>query len=394
MKRRDWIQDASATVVASSLLTFVGAGCKAGNTKKVRLAVAGGNFGTQFFFHEHPNCEVTAVTDLRAERRDRLKSVYGCDTAYDSLEELLKKEKDVDAVALFTDAPLHAKHVLMCFKRGLHVLSAVPACVSVEEAQQLAEVQRSSGLKYMLAETSYYRPSCIFARNYFKKGLFGTLFYTEAEYYHDKGNLDALMSNKGTRFWNPDGTPSWRWGFPPMGYPTHALGFLVGVTDERITEVSCLGWGSEHPYVRKNAYDNPFWNETALMRTNKGHALRANVFWLVAGHGERASWYGDKATLLDADKYRGRPVLDIRTGRTQSIAFPEFHKSDMIPPPMRHSSGHGDSHVLSTAEFINGLADDRMPEIDLDRGLAMTVPGIIAHRSALKGGEQLKVPKW
>ncbi len=61
---------------------------------------------------------------------------------------------------------------------------------------------------------------------------------------------------------------------------------------------------------------------------------------------------------------------------------------------MRHSSGHGGSHVFLAAEFINALVEDREPAVDLYEALAMTVPGIVANESSHKGGEQLTVPNF
>ena len=66
----------------------------------------------------------------------------------------------------------------------------------------------------------------------------------------------------------------------------------------------------------------------------------------------------------------------------------------MLPKPMRHSSGHGGSHTFLTHEFIAALVEDREPAVDLYEALAMTVPGLVGHQSALKGGEQLKVPSF
>ena len=109
--------------------------------KKIRLAVVGGGFGTSFYFHEHPQCEVTAVTDLYAERRQRLRDTYRCDNVYESLEEMLKRRRDLDAVAIFSDVPSHVKHAKMCMEQGLHVISAVPACMSLEEAEELRAVE-------------------------------------------------------------------------------------------------------------------------------------------------------------------------------------------------------------------------------------------------------------
>ena len=70
------------------------------------MGVMGGGFGASFYWHEHPNCVVHAVSDLITERRDRLCSVYKCDRAYGSLEELIR-DPEIDAVAVFSGAPDH-----------------------------------------------------------------------------------------------------------------------------------------------------------------------------------------------------------------------------------------------------------------------------------------------
>jgi hypothetical protein len=48
--------------------------------------------------------------------------------------------------------------------------------------------------------------------------------------------------------------------------------------------------------------------------------------------------------------------------------------------------------VLLSAEFVTALVEDREPVIDVYHGLAITVPGLAGHQSALKGGERLRVP--
>ncbi len=62
------------------------------------------------------------------------------------------------------------------------------------------------------------------------------------EYYHQLFNLATVLTDKGQLCYDPGGKRSWRWGLPPMLYPTHSLGYLVGVTRERVTRISCLGW--------------------------------------------------------------------------------------------------------------------------------------------------------
>jgi predicted dehydrogenase len=359
------------------------------------LGVVGGRFGATFHWHEHPNCVVTGVTDLIPERRERLRRAYSCDTVYDSLEDMLAKAKDIDAVAIFSGADLHAKHTRMCMERGWHVVSACPTCFTVDEAEMLIEVKKKTGLKYMMAESGWYRQGCIFARNLYREGGLGEVFYIEAEYYHDRGDLKELVTNKKTRFYHPDGSPNWRVGMPPLMYPTHCLAYVVGVTGERITRVSGLGWGSEHIFLKKNPYNNPHWNEASLMKTNKGHMVRCNMFKLCAAGGERAQWFGDKASLyMPQQGVYNKTIKNERMGKSQPVNVPQYWKSDMLPEPMRHESGHGGSAVFISAEFVNALLEDREPEIDLYDSLAMTVPGIIAHQSAMKDGEQLPVPQF
>lgn len=371
-----------------------GLAAPADSSKKVRIGVVGGGFGASFQWHLHPNCTVAAVTDLRTDRRKRLRDTYRCDTFFDSLEQMLERARDLDAVAVFTGATDHYRHVEMCMSRGLHVISAVPACFSLEEAEKLKALKERTGLRYMMAETSYYRPGTIYARNLFRSGGFGELFYSEVEYYHDRGDLKKLVDDKASRFYAPDGSRTWRWGLPPLHYPTHSLGFTVGVTGERMRSVSALGWGSSHPWIDENQYDNPHWNQSALMQTDKGHMVRCNVFWLTADEGERAQWFGDKGSLYMRKGGLHPAKRRERMHEAEELRLPDYLNSDMLPEPMRVGSGHGGSHTFLSAEFINALVEDREPVIDVYESLAMTVPGIVGHQSALKDGEQMKVPQF
>jgi predicted dehydrogenase len=381
--------------VAAAAQGPAGAPLRNASAKKIRLGVAGGGFGASFHWHEHPGCAVAAVADLRADRRDRLRKAYRCDNVYASLEEMLNREKGLDAVAVFTGATSHFQHVEMCMKRGLHVQSACPAVSSLEQAEKLKELKERTGLRYMMAESSYYRGAAIHARNLYRAGAFGNIFYTESEYYHDRGDLQRLVSDTRSRFFEPDGSHSWRWGQPPMFYPTHALCYTTGITGERITHVSCIGTTTRHPWTADNQYGNPYWNQCALMLTDRGNMVRCNVFFLVAGEGERAQWFGERGTLAMANADRHADDWRLRLGGKQEIAIPEHWRNDpMLPAAMRHNSGHGGSAVFLCAEFINALLDDREPAVDVYQSLAMTVPGLVAHQSALRNGEQLKVPSF
>ena len=396
--RRDFMKLGSYAWAGSVLVTHP---VMAANTapRKLRIGVVGGSFGTAFQWHQHPDCIVEAVSDLREDRRKRLMQVYNCAKAYPSLEELVL-DKKVEAVAIFTDGPLHVQHVVEAMKHGKHVISAVPAAWgSIEQAELLLDTVKKSGLTYMMAETSHYQQFVISARKFQEQGKFGEIYYCESEYQHD--GLEGLYLSEGKR--------TWRYGMAPMHYPTHCTAHLVSVTGERLTEVVCHGWGDDSDFLKDNAYKNPFWNESAMFRTDRGHGFRVNVWWKGAHRGaERAQWIGDKMSFYAAHPNGLGPTILRKGNQTEkddagfvrnlpnfeNYQQPQWWETDMLPEPLRHDSGHHGSHTFLTHEFIDALVHNRRPTVDVYEALAYTVPGIIAHESALRDGERLKIPQY
>lgn len=396
--RRRFLQAGGAALAGVTLAGDLAAATIPGPmpAKKIRIGIVGGGFGTSFQWHEDPNCIVQAVSDLIPERREKLMRTYKCAKSYESLEKLIL-DKSIDAVAVFTGAPDHVRHAVACMKAGKHVISAVPACMDLDEAEELLDVVNSTGLTYMMAETSYYRQAMISARKWYAEGEFGDIIYSESEYHHP--GTDGLWYDK-------DGKQTWRHGLPVMKYPTHCTSFLTGLTGERLVEVTSIGWGDDDPDIKQNQYNNPFWNACALFKTDKGHAFRMNRIRKGAVIGcERAEWYGSKMSFLMQDQDSADPVIiwprrevqkddggfDVQGARTERYAQPNWWATEMLPEPMRHDSGHGGSHTFLTHEFIDALVHDRKPAIDIYEALAYTVPGIVAHDSSIQGGKQMKI---
>jgi len=63
-------------------------------------------------------------------------------------------------------------------------------------------------------------------------------------------------------------------------------------------------------------------------------------------------------------------------------------------PPKVDAGGHGGSHGYLMNEFVTAILEDRKPLVDVALALNLTVSGIVAHQSALKGGELLKIPQY
>jgi len=127
---------------------------------------------------------------------------------------------------------------------------------------------------------------------------------------------------------------------------------------------------------------------------------------MAGGGGERGTFYGDRMSLVSArpegsgDKL-GYPQYDprydpkeehARFGHYEVWNCPNFY--ELLPPPLRHPTGHGNSHVFLTHEFISAILEKRKPEVNVYEAVAYTAPGVVAHQSALKDGETLKVPQF
>ena len=72
--RRSFLKGSAGAIIAAGVCRPSGPRLAGGvSTRKIRMGVVGGNFGATFWWHEHPNAVVTAVTDLREDRRKRLR---------------------------------------------------------------------------------------------------------------------------------------------------------------------------------------------------------------------------------------------------------------------------------------------------------------------------------
>jgi hypothetical protein len=342
--------------------------------RKVKVGIAGYGlcrFGGAFFYQNHPNVEVVAATDLDPGRCAGLARAVGAKKTYPSCEEMIAKDKEIEAVYIATDAPSHAKLAIMGLNHGKHICSAVPAVFGFnaeKEAEELLEAVKKSGLKYAMNETSTFHADLWNKRTQYQAGALGKIIYSEGEYYHDFGprGLSGYNPKNGKIDLN-----GWRRGLPPMWYPTHSNAYYVSITGGRFTEVSCLGTPGLYEEHKENQWKNPFGTEVGMFKTSEGGISRMAVSWdMKNAHGEMGRVYGQKPH--DPKVNGARPAL----------------------PPGVGAGGHGGSHGQLTNDFIESIILDREPTVNVGDALNMTVAGVIAHKSALKDGEWMKIPQY
>jgi predicted dehydrogenase len=160
-------------------------------------------------------------------------------------------------------------------RAGKHVYSAVPMAVSIEEIAAIIEAVGETGLTYMMGETSYYNPATVFAREKLAEGAFGRVFYAEGDYVHDMDlGFYAAYQYSGGDDWQSTAS------YPPMMYPTHSVGGVLGAIGGHAVSVSCLGVRDQRgDGVFDKAisqFDNDLSNATALFELADGGIMRIN----------------------------------------------------------------------------------------------------------------------
>jgi predicted dehydrogenase len=341
-------------------------GWRSVSDRKVKVGIAGYGlckFGGAFFYQNHPNVEVVAATDLDSGRCAALAKAVGAKKTYPSCEEMIK-DKSIEAIYIATDAPSHAPLAIMALNHGKHVISAVPAVFGFEaegQAEELFNAVKKSGMKYMMNETSTFHTDLYPKRMQYQAGALGKIIYSEGEYYHDFGP-------KGLPGFNPKNGKidlnGWRKALPPMWYPTHATAYYVSITGGRFTEVSGLGTPSLYAEYKdgNNQHRNPFATEVAMLRTSEGGISR------MAGSWDMKDAHGEKGRV-----YRQKPHDKKISGKRPPL------------PPRVKGGGHGGSHDQLTNNFIESILLDKAPIVDVSEALNMTLAGVIAHQSAMKG---------
>jgi predicted dehydrogenase len=387
--------------------------------------VGAGQFSGHFatLFDLHPRISAVYVTDVLPERATKLVDDLGLAGAIDSFDAMIADPR-IDAVAIFTQRWTHGPLVVRALRAGKHVYSAVPMAIAEDEIAAIIEAVRETGLTYMMGETSHYNPATVFARQQLEAGRFGRVFYLEGDYLHDMdlGFYDAYRYSGGEQ-WKSTAS------YPPMLYPTHSIGGMLGAFPTHAVSVSCTGVRDElgdGVFDREvSMFDNDFSNATALFELAGGGSMRVNEFRRVGYPSHlresRFRYFGTEGSFEQlattslwqtkegvedvTERLATRPTMSLDDPRLADVA-PELrdafvsghapvheHEARRLPAEYEVApNGHEGSHQLLADDFARAVDEGTMPSVNAWVAARYTLPGIIAHRSALAGGERLAVP--
>tara|TARA_R110002167_G_scaffold67942_8_gene191901 strand:- start:3588 stop:4700 length:1113 start_codon:yes stop_codon:yes gene_type:complete len=364
--------------------------------KKIRIAILGLGFGAEFIpiYQKHPNAEMVAICQRTRSKLDEIGDAFGIAKRYTDFNEMLK-DPDIDAVHINSPIPNHAEQSIAALKAGKHVACTVPMATSVEECRQIVALVKETGLTYMMMETVIYSREFLFVKSLYEKGELGRLQFLRASHQQEMA-----------------GWPGYWEGLPPMYYATHCVGPILALPGGQAEYVSCLGSGRiDENLIPK--YGSPFAIETCHIKfkdSDLAAEFTRSLFNTARQYRESFDVYGSKKsfewTLIEHED------SVIHTGEVpERVKIPDF--AHLLPDEISsfttagvydsddnqhlsfiQGSGHGGSHPHLVHAFLTALVEERQPYPNAVQSANITCVGILAHDSAMKGGEIMKLPEF
>ena len=334
---------------------------------------------------------VTAVCDTNHAELDATRESLGAERAFADYGEMLDSG-DVDAVLIATPMPLHAPQAIAGLQRGLHVLSEVPAAVSIAQCRDLVAAAKNSAAVYMMGENCVYFRSNQIVKAIVETGAFGTLYYAEGQYLHETKALNE------TTPWRR----RWQTGINGITYGTHSLGpILAWMPGDRVTSVTCRGSGHHYDDPRGKAYEN---EDTCVMlaKTDRDALINVrvdlisdrpgsmNIYQLQGTDGSyesaRTPGQGDRIWLRGQSPHPGTWTDLDDVGDAYLPLVWQRHDKIMA------NIGHGGSDLVTMDAFARSVSEVTPPDIGIHEAMDMTIPGLISQASIQQAGAWLDVP--
>ncbi len=366
------------------------------------IAIVGLGFGAEFIpiYQRHPEANLAAICQRTESSLNEIGDKYGIDKRYTSFEELLK-DPEIDAVHINSPIPNHAEQTIAALKAGKHVACTVPMATSVEDCRAIVELCADTGLKYMMMETVVYAREFLYMKDLYDRGELGKLQFLKASHQQDM-----------------DGWPGYWPGLPPMHYATHCVGPVLGLGRDQAEYVSCFASGTIREEMH-GCYGSPYAVESCHIKfkdSDLSGLVYRSLFDVARQYRESFEVYGDKKAvewpLIEGEEMVVHTAKKPEPEIPEKVVCPDF--AHLLPEEIApfttggvyggeegeehlsftQGAGHGGSHPHLVHQFVELLLGRGEGYPNAVQSANITCTGILAHESAQKGGEIVRLPEF
>lgn len=365
--------------------------------KQVNVAIVGLGFGAEFIpiYQAHKNANMYALCRRNEAELNKIGDALGIEKRCTDYDDVLADPK-VDYVHINSPIGDHAWMSIAALKAGKHVMCTVPMATTIEECEQIVDLVKSTGLKYMMAETVVYSREFLFIKDMYEKGELGKVQYMQASHPQDM-----------------EGWPEYWERMIPMHYATHVVSPVLGLLNGYAEYVSCFGSGTIDKRLAEKS-GNPHAVESCHIKI-KDSDVAAHIwrflFDTARQYRESFDVYGTKKSfewaLVEGEEHILHTAKKPEPEIAERVSVPDF--AHLLPEEIRpftstiqdaahlsfiQGAGHGGSHPHLANEFLRALLEDRDPWPNATQSANWTCTGICAHQSTMLGGQIVQLPAF
>ncbi|MEA4832035.1 MAG: Gfo/Idh/MocA family oxidoreductase [Oscillospiraceae bacterium] len=349
---------------------------------KLRVGMVGIGRGTAYGYviENNPRTEITALCDFDEQKLAENAPHFNLTDKqlFTNYDEFINS--GLDLVILGTPIPYHEEQVIKALDMNINVLCEVTAANTVKGCENIYNAVKRSKAKYMLAENCNYMHFVLEWKDFINKGYLGHIHYAEGEYVHEI--RDRVIDKSGNNLWRTQRAP--------LHYCSHSLGPILFWLDDYIVRGTASGTGVN---IIENVGPGAIDMQCALFETSKGATIRLLRSSVSPRQPALCGYavYGSKG-FIETDSYTSTRARRYFEGIDEGGVDYNCLASDPNASEQLRAGGHGTCEYYLISTFIDDILYDRKPAIDVVKALDMTLPGLIAHEAAMKGGVWMDIP--
>jgi UDP-N-acetyl-2-amino-2-deoxyglucuronate dehydrogenase len=172
--------------------------------KKIKFAIVGcGYIGKRHasMIQGNASCELVALSDVKPKEALGL-SAYSEAQFFNTFEDLLASDLEIDVIAVASPNGLHEQHALLALERGCHIIVEKPMALTKGGCERIIFKSLQKQKQVFCVMQNRYSPPSVWLKEVLNKGLLGKIFMVQTNCYW----------NRDDRYYKPD---------PITGRPSH-----------------------------------------------------------------------------------------------------------------------------------------------------------------------------
>ena len=307
-----------------------------------------------------------AIADTRADRRERAARRHP-GVAIDADPAALIEHRDIDAIVVATPLATHHDLTAAAMRAGKHVLVEKPLAASRQDAEHLAALAATHGVRLMVDHTFVYTGAVRAMRSMIERADLGDLLY-----------LDSVRVNLG--LFQQDANVIW-------DLATHDLAIMDYLIDAHPVAVSANGArvaGFAHENI---AYITVHFDSGFLCHFHVNWLAPVKIRRMLIGGSQRMLVYDDLDPSEKLRVYDKGVDFDAPDEQTRREILVSYRTGDMHAPKLDRS----ETLSLVIAEFAGAIEQRRQPLTGASAGIRVVTLLEAAEQSLRSDGRRISV---